>query len=160
LDPNGNRYDVSVIPGTVTVGGSLSVQSITPGGGNLPAGTVIRVNGTGFTPSTAVLADAVSVGAPSFISPQEIDLTLNAPAELTGKRFLVQNSDGPTVEYYSFLRPSGSGYDIFPLIASTRIPFESFHLHPAGGGLHLQNPNPLAADLAVETVYAPNFVIV
>jgi uncharacterized protein (TIGR03437 family) len=159
LDPNGNPYDVSVIPGTVTVGGSLSVQSITPGGGNLPAGTVVRLNGTGFTPSTVVLADAVSVGAPSFISPQEIDLTLNAPADLTGKRFVVQNPDGAAVEYYSFLAPSPSGYDIFPLIASSRIPFESFHLHPAGGGLHLQNPNPLAADLAVETVYGPSFVI-
>jgi len=44
---------VSVIPGSVTIAGSLSVRSIAPGGGILPAGTVLHINGTGFTSSTS-----------------------------------------------------------------------------------------------------------
>src|SRR5579871_1105076 len=48
LDLLGNAYSVSVIPGTITVGGTLSIISITPGGGVLPSGTAIAIQGTGF----------------------------------------------------------------------------------------------------------------
>ena len=47
-DPSGNTYSVSVTPGTITVGGSLSVQSVTPGGGLLPAGSVVTIIGDRF----------------------------------------------------------------------------------------------------------------
>ena len=36
--PDGNQYSVSVTPSTFTVGGGLSIQTVTPGGGLLPAG--------------------------------------------------------------------------------------------------------------------------
>jgi hypothetical protein len=116
-DPNGNYYIPSFTPGSVTVGGSLSIQDIVPGGGQLPLGTVVRINGTGFTAQTTVNVDEVSVQATQFIGPQEIDITLGAPAELTGKRFVLQSPDGDEVHFFSSLqaasRPGGTGGGTF-----------------------------------------------
>src|ERR1035438_2723586 len=53
-DAQNNAYSVTVVPGSVTVGGSLSVQDLSPGGGVLPAGTLVRIHGTGFSAATAV----------------------------------------------------------------------------------------------------------
>src|SRR5579871_798712 len=61
---------VTVIPGEFTVGGSLSVRSIAPGYGLWPQGTVLQIDGAGFTASTAVTADGVSLSAVQLVSPQ------------------------------------------------------------------------------------------
>ena len=102
----------------MTVGGSLSVQNVTPGGGILPAGTVLHIHGLGFTPSTTVQADAFTISAARYTGPQEMEVTLDAPTELTGKRFVVKNADGSEVEYFSSLpyRPDNirSSYFLFP----------------------------------------------
>ena len=109
FDSNGTPFDVSVIPGSVTVGGSLSIQSVVPGGGSLPAGTSVRINGTGFSPDTSVDVDGVSVAAMTFSGPQAIDLTLSGPTEFTGKRIVARNPDDSRVEFFSSLL-DGSGF--------------------------------------------------
>jgi hypothetical protein len=57
-DAQNNGYAVTAAPGLVTVGGSLSVRSLVPGGGLLPAGALVHINGTGFSPATTVRIDA------------------------------------------------------------------------------------------------------
>src|SRR5207245_322779 len=39
-------------PGTLTIGGSVSIHGAVPGGGTWPAGTLVHVQGTGFVPGT------------------------------------------------------------------------------------------------------------
>lgn len=102
-DPLGNQYSVTVNPGKVTVGGTLSVASVTPGGGLIPAATVIQITGTGFNSTTTVSIDGVSVSAVQFVSSQEIDVTLGAPTEMTGKHVRVANATGAAVDYYAAL---------------------------------------------------------
>ena len=59
---NGNStYSVNANPGTFTVGGTLSIQDVTPAVGLLPAGTVLTINGTGFDATTTVAIDGVSL---------------------------------------------------------------------------------------------------
>lgn len=52
-DTQGNTYSVSVTAASVTVGGTLSIQSVTPAG-LLAAGTKLQVQGLGFTPQSSV----------------------------------------------------------------------------------------------------------
>jgi hypothetical protein len=45
LDTNGKPYTVTVTPGAFRSGGAMWLQSVTPGGGYLGAGTVLRLSG-------------------------------------------------------------------------------------------------------------------
>ena len=49
------------------VGGTLSIDSVTPGGGLLPAGTTVRIEGRGFTPSAVVEIEGVVVRSTRFV---------------------------------------------------------------------------------------------
>ncbi len=60
MDPEGNQYSVTITPSTFTVGGNLSIQAATPGGGLLPLGTVVQLTGTGFDTTTSVVIDGVA----------------------------------------------------------------------------------------------------
>jgi IPT/TIG domain len=132
-----------VIPGAVTIGGGLSVASVTPGGGTLPAGSVLQVSGTGFDSSTTVSIDGVAVASLRFINSQQIEATLGGATELTGKQFHFANPNGQTLDYFSafpsapsappegFTGPTG----IFPLtplnVFSSVTTDENLLLHPA-----------------------------
>lgn len=142
-DALGNPYTIAVIPGAVTIGGGLSVASVTPGGGTLPAGSVLQVSGTGFDSSTTVSIDGVAVASLRFINSQQIEATLGGATELTGKHFHFANSNGETLDYFSafpsapstppagFTGPTG----IFPLtplnVFSSVTTDENLLLHPA-----------------------------
>ena len=76
---------LSIASGSVTVKGTLSVRKIPAGLGVAPAGTVVPVYGNGFTQSTTLTIDGVILASTSFVSAQEIDLTLGGAAELVGK---------------------------------------------------------------------------
>jgi uncharacterized protein (TIGR03437 family) len=100
-DAQGNTYSVTVNSGAVTVGGGLSVASITPGGGLLPTGTVLRIAGTRFDSTTTVAIDGAAVASVRFINPQQMEATLGGAAELTGKHFRLANSSGEVLDYFS-----------------------------------------------------------
>jgi hypothetical protein len=67
-DPQENPYSVTVIPAQFTVGGKLSVESVTPGTGLFPAGTVLQMQGTGFDASTTVTVGCVNLSSVTLIS--------------------------------------------------------------------------------------------
>jgi uncharacterized protein (TIGR03437 family) len=127
-DPQGDTYMVTVNPGTFTVGGGLSVGSVTPGGGLLPAGAVVALTGTGFDPGTAIAVDGLSIASKQFVSAEEIDVTFGGATELSGKHLRVTNSAGASADYFTSLTASGL---ILPLLPSPQdsvtrwaIPFD------------------------------------
>ena len=120
-DPSGNTYSVSVLPATFHVGGSISVQSVSPAGGLLPRGSAIQINGTGFDSSTAVEMLGVSIASTQFVSSQQINVVLAGDTEITGKRVRLTNSAGGQIDYFPAL-PSVPGN----LVVSAGYP--SFHL--------------------------------
>jgi uncharacterized protein (TIGR03437 family) len=163
-DPKGNTYSVVVTPGSVTVAGSLSIQSVTPGGGNVPAGGTVEIKGGGFTPQTTVTIDGVGTASTSFVGPQEIDVTLAGPTEMTGKRVVLQNPDASSVAYFASLgglAPStwlvpGPAYSLFPNAQPT-FPLEAQLTgivnapgDSPGSAMGLQNPTstPIAVTLS------------
>lgn len=170
-DPLGNQYPVTVNPGTFTVGGSLSVQSVTPGGGLMAGGTMLQVSGTGFDSGTTVTIDGVSVSRVDFVSATRLNITLGGVTEMTGKHVRVTNSSGALIDYYS-APPSapadaGSGFTtlsgvhtILPLSSVTGTsmnnPFGSF----AGSGAYaMLNPNAAPATITFEGFIVTGYVM-
>jgi uncharacterized protein (TIGR03437 family) len=98
--PDGTVYTVTVTPGSVTLGGSLSVSDVSPVS-NLAAGAVVHIRGGGFTSATTVDIAAVSAASVQLVGPQEIDVTLAGPANLGGKRITMQNPGGPLVDFFA-----------------------------------------------------------
>ncbi len=150
---------VTIAPGSLLVQGSLSVARINAGMGVVPSGAVIPVLGSGFTPSTTVTMDAVSIASTKFVSSGEIDLTLGGAAELTGK--LARVRDGAAEFDYFCFQPADpvnsastskfaqsiSGVQpLFPIFASGGFSGSTTEI---GGVIYVQNPNTSPAAVTV-----------
>lgn len=177
-DPSGSQwgstgqpYEVTVTPGTVTVGGSLSVSDVSPVS-NLAAGAVVRIRGTGFTSATTVNIAAVSVASVQLAGPQEIDVTLAGPADLGGKRITVSNPGGPPVDFFAapaistpFATPGSTASDgldgAIPLFPAASYPAGLSNVLIQGftlGRVALANPNAAPVDALVQAVDQPDAI--
>ena len=150
-------YTVSVNPGTVTVGGTLSVSSITPVGGVLPGGTVIQIQGTGFTSATTAQINGVNVALAQVTGSQTISLTLGGPAELTGKQISVRNPDGSEVDVFPFEPEAPISLPDTPLDGVLPImPLQTYTPAAAAYGFTsyvlIRNPNAAAVQLVVDGI--------
>jgi hypothetical protein len=101
--PSGPLVFTDPKPGTLTVGGSISVKGLVPGGGTWPGGTVIKVQGTGFSPTTKLSAK-FKMSTPIYVSPTEMQFTLGETTTLDMQPVQAGNTDGSQVTYYSYLR--------------------------------------------------------
>jgi len=116
-----NQYSMAVSPGTFQVGGNLSVGSVSPGGGVLPAGTRIQITGTGFDQSTAVVLDGLAPASSQSMSSQEIDVALGVSTEMTGMHLRLTNSAQEQADYFSAppSAPSDRSSTVWPLVPFT-----------------------------------------
>jgi uncharacterized protein (TIGR03437 family) len=171
LDPQGNHYSVSVVAGSFTVSGRLSVESVTPGGGNAPAGTILQVTGTGFDSAMSVAVDGVKVDSVRFISPQRIEVTLGGATELTGKHFHLRSASGESANFFAALpsAPSDPGPEFYtPSSLHPILPFSvstgAYVVQPLdqrfGFAVALQNQNlaPIVISVEVAGTNTPNQV--
>ncbi|MGO9262018.1 MAG: IPT/TIG domain-containing protein [Bryobacteraceae bacterium] len=81
----------------------MSIQSVSPAGGLLPAGSTVEINGMGFDASTLVQMGGVSISSTQFLSSQQIGIILDAATELTGKRIHLTDSAGEQFDYFPSL---------------------------------------------------------
>ena len=156
LDPQNNAYSVTAAPGSVTVGGSLSVKDVAPGGGLLPAGALVRIHGTGFSAATVATIDGVTVSNAQFAGTGEIDLTLGGAADLTGKRVVLRNPDGGQIEYFSATssvpdKAPANLASIQPVLSMQTWTSAGVQFTMRGGSMALQNPNPTAVDVILQS---------
>lgn len=120
IDPNGENYPVLTTDGLLTVGGTLSIKNIVPGGGIVKAGTRIAIRGIGFQPDSKVQINEAVVATSIYVSSSEIDVTLTTDVNMTSRRVRVTNpSNNERVEYYSYQRTIPVGTSADPLIAAT-----------------------------------------
>jgi hypothetical protein len=124
VDPSGQDYPVLLTNGLVTVGGTLSISSILPGGGVVPAGTKIRILGMGFQPDSKVQVNEAILATSTYVSANEIDVTLTTNVNMTSRRIRVVNpTTNERVEYFSYQRTTRMGKSQHPLIAATEALF-------------------------------------
>ncbi len=150
--------------GKITVGGSVSITNVVPGGGTLPAGGTFSIYGIGFTPQTKVSLRGVNASSIQYVSPTQFTVTLRETGTLDGTLITVQNPDNSIDTYYSYMRGVPLGQSARPLLAQTVPVFSiatandavlpptlSSQVNPAYfTALALQNPNPVTANVTVE----------
>ena len=149
----------------------MSILDVVPGGGMLPAGSVVSIQGIGFQPKTQVQLNAIKSSSIQFISPQEIRFTLAADTNMTGQKIQVFNPDGSQDTYFSYLRGVPLVTSAQPLLAGA-VPIFSSVTHswaeftpmaPAAGsqftGIALQNPSIAAANVSVALYSSANTLL-
>ncbi len=152
-------------PANVTIGGSISITNVVPGGGLLPAGTVVSVQGHGFQPNTHIQLSNIKASSITVVSPREIRIVLAAPTDLTGKQIQVANSGGSQDTYFSYLRgvPFGqsnrslliSALPLFSSVTHSEAVFAaaSFSSAQQFSGVAVQNQN-LASAIVTFTLFS------
>jgi hypothetical protein len=159
----GNKVPLELKPGSLTVGGTLSITNIIPGGGSLPAGATVRVLGMGFTPQTRVQLHNLLTTNGVFLNANQMAVKLSSPAVLDGTRVEVRNPDGERVSYFSYLRGIPAGMSTQPLLARTEPVFSTTTLSEATlsptvsavnpdyfTGMAFQNPGAAPVTITVE----------
>jgi len=157
IGPPVTVYSVAVTPGTVTIGGALSVSAVDPVS-NLAAGAVARISGGGFTSATTVDIAAVSVASVQLVGPQEIDATLAGPADLGEKQITVRNPGGSPVIFFGAMPATplpaiGDQFDgAIPLFPTASYPTGagSFLEGLTFGRMALANPNAAPVDVLLQ----------
>jgi hypothetical protein len=154
-----------VLPATVTVGGSVSITNVIPGGGLLPAGSIVRVEGLGFQKRTQVQLTGVQARSIRIASPTEIQIELAQPTDMTGIKIQAVNPDGSQDTYFSYLRGINLGSsgefllaNAIPIFSSVTHSEATFALTIAQSGqfdgLAMQNQNLTPANVTV-TLFSP-----
>ena len=118
-DSQGNVYTVTAAPATFTVAGTLSIQSVTPGGGLLPSGTTVTISGTGFDAGATVAIDGVAISSTKFVSPQQIAVVLDGAYEMTARHVHLQMSSGAQADFFCSLSSVPANVTtptVFPLL--------------------------------------------
>ncbi len=160
----GGTFPVELQQGSISVGGSVSITDVLPGGGNLPAGAVISVLGMGFTPNTKLSVRGISTQSIAYISPTEFRVTLKQAGMLDGAIFIAENPDKSSDTYYSYMRGVNMGASTRSLLAKTTPIFSiltatdavlpstiSPQVNPSYfTAIALQNPSLAAAQVTIE----------
>jgi hypothetical protein len=158
-------------PATVTVGGTISITNVVPGGGVLPAGSVVSIQGMGFQANTQIQLNAIKASSITLIGPNEIRIVLAETTNMTGQKIQVVNPDGSQDTYFSYLRGISLVQSGRPLLQNT-VPIFSSVTHskavfgPIGtllanqfSGIAVQNPGTVPADLTVSLYSAQNVLL-
>ncbi|MBZ5524936.1 MAG: hypothetical protein LAP21_22110 [Acidobacteriia bacterium] len=173
FDTTGQGVIQELTPGTLTIGGTLAITDVIPGGGLVPAGGTIRILGTGFLATTKInFPDPIIVTTTNFISSTEIDVTLNIAAQLDGERIraIQPTNANETSTYYSYLRAdpvAGSSADalvnqFYPLFSQqtyTKATIPLNNAAPKLTALALQNTSASAATATIELLDSAGNVV-
>jgi uncharacterized membrane protein YgcG len=160
----GGTFPTEIQQGSITVGGSVNITDVIPGGGTLPAGATIRVLGTGFSPLTKLSVRGLATQSIAYVSPTEFQVTLREASMLDGALFQIQNPDNSTDNYYSYMRgvPMGAtaqpllakAVPIFSILTATEAALPSTispQVNPAYfTAIALQNPSPGTASVTID----------
>jgi hypothetical protein len=122
--PTGPLTFADAKPGALTIGGTVSIRGVFPGGGTYPAGTVITVQGKGFQPGTR-LTTKMKTSSAIFVSPTELRFTLNETAKMDTQPITAQNPDGSQVTFYSYLRGTPVAVPSRPVLQATEPVFQA-----------------------------------
>jgi hypothetical protein len=126
LDPSASIWQTLSGPaqfeykqGTITVGGSVNISDVVPGGGVLPAGATFSILGKGFTAKTSIAVRGIATSSVQYVSPTEIRVTAKNGGRLDGVLIQAKNPDNSQDTYYSYMRGIRDGASARALLART-----------------------------------------
>jgi hypothetical protein len=160
VDPDGDDYTMELKSGVMTVGGALSISDVVPGGGVVPAGTVISITGTGFQSSSKVDFGEAHVANTQYVNSTLIQVTLRDSVDVRGQRVRIDNPNNERAEYFPYQRTKRTGKSKHPLVAASypmfsQTPLTVGYFQPTlqgtvFSGLALQNLNATKAKATLQ----------
>lgn len=113
----GTTYTIQEnVPGTLTIGGTISITDVIPGGGQIKDGDTISIFGVGFDANTKIQINNVTTVTTTLVSPTQIDAKIVGPCvpesnpcvptaalQLDGDRIRAIKGN-ETAEYFSYDR--------------------------------------------------------
>jgi hypothetical protein len=172
------------VPGTLTVGGTLSITDVVPGGGIVKDGDTISVFGIGFDANTKIQVNNDPNATQTLVSPTQIDVKIVSPCapesnpctpaptlRMDGDRIrAINTSTNETVEYFSYARTDDEAgasanttvTQVHPMFSQQTysvgtIPYASDATHFTG--ISVQNTSATDATFKVEVLDANNNVV-
>ncbi|MBS1828519.1 MAG: IPT/TIG domain-containing protein, partial [Acidobacteria bacterium] len=140
--------------GSITVGGTMSIDNILPGGGWVAPGQTVSIVGRGFTQDAKVRLEGQDVGF-RYVSSNQLDLTATTGFLLDGHQIRVRTGKD-TQLYYSYLRPQVAPTQT---VFSGVVPLFSWHAPRAGllwfspaasaRAVALQNPQGVPVEVTI-----------
>ena len=153
--PNGTVYLNDIKPGTVTVGG-ISITSISPASGIVPAGTRITFNGVGFNPESRIDIEDVALTNVQYVSPTQMVATAGQTFRIENSRIRLRNDSDVQDFFYAFtptcLAPVTSNpvlRNAAPIFSPQTAVQSRLSVSSNTVGLALHNPASLAATVKV-----------
>jgi len=119
LDPTGAVYPLSLKDGSVTVKPGISIEDVTPGSADLPAGSAVTIVGRGFTPATKVRFNNVILSSVRYLDATHMRVVVASPARMHGMRIRAENPNGPKTVYFSYQRTRPQGTSLFPTLQNS-----------------------------------------
>ncbi len=162
VDPTtGQNYAVTLTSGVMTVGGTLSIASISPGSGTVSAGKKIVIRGTGFVAGLTVkLSVDAKASTITVVSTSEVDITLDTTVNLTGAAITLTNPNREAATFYSFQKyasQSASKHALLKLALPmfSTLTYTSAFFHPVlsgstFSGIALQNTGTANASIQLQ----------
>jgi hypothetical protein len=114
LAPGGTVYPSELDDGSVTVARGISIDNVTPGSADLPAGSVVTIVGHGFVPATKVRFNEAVLSSVRYVDSTQIQVVLASAARMHGMRIRAENPDGRKTTYFSYQRTRRQGTSAFP----------------------------------------------
>jgi IPT/TIG domain len=111
--PGGAVYPTEIDEGAVVAERGISIDDVSPGSADLPAGSVVTIVGRGFRPDTRVRFSEVKLSLVRFVDSTHLRVTLAGPARMHGMRIRAENRDGAKTTYFSYQRTRRQGASAF-----------------------------------------------
>ena len=116
--PAGVEYPIEIKNGQLTVANAISIGDVTPGSSVVPAGGVVHISGTNFTPDTRVQLSETSIAQTRYINSHQIDVVLGQTTDMHGLRIRARNRDSES-EYFSYERTTAVGASADSVLSHT-----------------------------------------
>lgn len=160
-DPAGVPYPILFAGGSITTARSISIDDVSPGSIDLPAGSVVTITGHGFTRNTRIRFNHCPLSAVRFIDSTRIDVVIGAAARMHGMRVRADDPDNTKSEYFSYQRTKRQGESLHPVLRDV-VPLFPYRSAAASevvlagdeAGFAMQNLSPVAANAVVDLVAA------
>lgn len=162
-DDFGRAYTITRRAGSISVGGTLNIGSVVPGGGPVVTGSAVRINGSGFTPQTLASIDGVRTSGTRYVNANQLEVSLGEDTNLHGRRVEARNPGGESVSFYSSFRSQLATISNSTLLNATLTAFPAVTVRTASltvtvpqpgtasrfDAVSLQNPNAAEADIEI-----------
>ena len=160
-DASGAIYPASLKPGSLLVAPNVNVDDVTPGSGDLAAGAVVTVVGSGFLPSTRVKIKEVLLSNVTYVDASHMQVTVAQSTHMHGAGILVVNKDGTQTKYSAYRRTARQATSANPALQDAEPVFPDLDVTSAvldarglTTGLALQNRQAVPAQISAELIDA------